>query len=53
LDCVLGEVDVAEGADQDGNRSAGLLAEDPAGRRFVEPGDGVDVVQSLRPPIRV
>jgi hypothetical protein len=53
LDCVLGEVDVAEGADQDGDRSTGLLAEDPADRRFVEPGDGVDVLQSLRPRIRV
>jgi hypothetical protein len=53
LDCVLGEVDVAEGADQGGDRSAGLLAEDPADRRVVEPGDGVDVVQSLRPLIRV
>ena len=53
LDCVLGEVDVAEGADQGGDRSAGLLAEDPADRRFVEPGDGVDVLQSLRPRIRV
>jgi hypothetical protein len=53
LDCVLGEVDVAEGADQGGDRSAGLLAEDPADSRFVEPGDGVDVLQSLRPRIRV
>jgi hypothetical protein len=53
LDCVLGEVDVAEGADQGGDRSAGLLAEDPADRRFVESGDGVDVLQSLRPRIRV
>src|SRR5213075_538626 len=44
LDCVLGEVDVAEGADQGGDRSAGLLAEDPADRRFVEPGYGVDVL---------
>jgi hypothetical protein len=53
LDCVLGEVDVAEGADQGGDRSAGLLAEDPADRRVVEPGDGVDVVQFLRPLRRV
>jgi hypothetical protein len=53
LDCVLGEVDVAEGADQSGDRSTGLLAEDPADRRVVEPGDGVDVVQSLRPLRRV
>jgi hypothetical protein len=53
LDCVLGEVDVPEGADQRGDRSAGLLAEDPADRRVVEPGDGVDVVQSLRPLLRV
>ena len=51
LDRVLGEVDVAEGADQDGDRSAGLLAEDPADRRFVEPG--VDIGQSVRPRIRV
>jgi hypothetical protein len=49
LDCVLGEVDVAEGANQGGNRSAGLLAEDPADRRFVESGDRADVLQSLRP----
>jgi len=53
LDRVLGEVDVAEGADQSGDRSTGLLAEDPADRRIVEPGDGGDVVQSLRPRIRV
>jgi hypothetical protein len=53
LDCVLGEVDVAEGADQGGDRSAGLLAEDPADRPFVEPGYGVDVVQSVSPRIRV
>jgi len=53
LYCVLGEVDVAEGADQGGDRSAGLLAEDPADRRFVEPGYGVDVVQSVSPRIRV
>jgi len=53
LDCVLGEVDVGEGADQGGDRSAGLLAEDPADRRFVELGAGVDVLQSLRPRIRV
>ena len=53
LDCVLGEVDVAEGADQGGDRSAGLLAEDPADCRFVEPGDGVDALQSLMPRIRV
>ena len=38
LDCVLGEVDVAEDADQGGDRSAGLLAEDPADRGLVEPG---------------
>jgi hypothetical protein len=53
LDCVLGDVDVAEGADQGGDRSAGLLAEDPADRRFVEMGDGVDARQSFRPRIRV
>jgi hypothetical protein len=53
LDCVLGEVDVAEGADQGGDRSAGLLAEDPADRCIVEPGDDVDVLQSLRPRRRV
>jgi hypothetical protein len=53
LDYVLGKVDVAEGADQGGDRSAGLLAEDQADRRFVETGDGVDVLQSLRPRIRV
>jgi hypothetical protein len=53
LDCVLGEVDVAEGADQGGDRSAGLLAEDPANRGLVEPGCAVDVVQSVRPRIRV
>jgi len=53
LDRILGEVDVAEGADQGGDRSAGLLAEDPADRRFVEPGDGRDVRQSLRRLIRV
>jgi hypothetical protein len=52
LDSVLGEVDIAEGSDQGGDRSAGLLAEDPADRRFVEAGDGVDARQSLRPGIR-
>jgi hypothetical protein len=53
LDCVLGEVDVAEGADQGGDRSAGLLAEDPADCRVVEPRYSVDVLQSLSPRIRV
>src|SRR5207249_6872741 len=53
LDCVLGEVDVAEGADQGGYRSAGLLAEDLADRGLVEPGYGVDVVQAVRPRLRV
>src|SRR5205823_5155563 len=53
LHCVLGEVDVAEGADQGGDRSAGLLAEDPADRGLVEPGYGVNVVQSVSPRIRV
>src|SRR5204862_4848041 len=43
LYCLLGEVDVAEGADQGGDRSAGLLAEDPADLGLVEPGCGVDV----------
>jgi hypothetical protein len=33
---VLGDVDITEGADQSGQRSAGLLAEDPADRRRVQ-----------------
>jgi hypothetical protein len=53
LDCVLGEVDVSKGADQGGDRPAGLLAEDPADRRFVKSGDRLDDPQSLRPRIRV
>jgi hypothetical protein len=53
LDCVFGEFDVAVGADQGGDRSAGLLAEDSVDRRFVERGDGGDVLQSLRPRIGV
>src|SRR5882724_12015548 len=53
LHCILGDPDVAEGADQGGDRSAGLLTEDPADRRLVEPEYGVDVVQSVRPRIRV
>ena len=39
---VLGDVDVAEDADQGGHRSAGLLAEDPADLGLVEPGRGVN-----------
>ena len=36
LDRVLGEVDVAEDADQGGHRPTGLLAEDPADQRVVD-----------------
>jgi hypothetical protein len=38
---ILGQVDVAEDADQGGQRSAGLLTEDPADLRLVEPDSGV------------
>src|SRR5207247_7556490 len=41
LYCVLGEFDVAEGMDQGGDRTPGLLAEDPADRGLVEPAYGV------------
>ena len=40
LDRVLGEVDVAEDADQGGHRPTGLLAEDPADQRVVDDGQG-------------
>ena len=49
---ILGDVDVAEDADQGGHRSAGLLAEDPADLGLVERRRGVDVAQSVRPRIR-
>ena len=49
LDRILGDVDVAEGADQGGDRSAGLLAEDPADLGLVDLGCGVSVALSSRP----
>ena len=38
LHCILGDVDVAEDADQGSHRSAGLFAEDPADLGLVELG---------------
>ena len=41
LDRILGDVDVAEDADQGGHRSAGLLAKDLADLGLVEPSCSV------------
>jgi hypothetical protein len=51
LDRVLGDVDVAEGTDQGGQRPARLLAEDPADLDSVEPFCGVAVTHAVRPRI--
>src|SRR2546422_9662835 len=50
---ILGEVDVAEDADQGSDRSAGLLAEDPADLGLIELPCGGDVAHAVRPRIRV
>src|SRR5213076_2103789 len=50
---ILGEVDVTEDADQGSDRSAGLLAEDPADLGLIELPCGADVAHAVRPRIRV
>ena len=46
---ILGDVDVPEDADQGSDRSAGLLAEDPADLGLVDLGCGVSVALVVRP----
>src|SRR5439155_14998841 len=48
---ILGDVDVAEDADQGSYRSAGFLAEDAADLGLVDLAWGVDVVHAVRPRV--
>jgi hypothetical protein len=48
---ILGDVDVTEHTDQGGQRSTGLLAEDPADLGLVALGGDVDVGHAVRPRI--
>src|SRR4029453_9692402 len=50
---ILGDIDVAEDADQGSDRSAGLLAEDPADLGLIELPCGRAVAHAVKPRIHV